>query len=217
MGRSRHHLPGVQGRTARRDGTGRAARVVHSPRRPGVDRERQMDGSYRRVEGKQPESNDQHRPELLSSIAVREARLRVRERDRDRAACRRDGRGNRARHRVHGADDPRRAPLRLTRWACSRSSLTGPPGAGKPTALEALSDALHDDDIRHASLEMDAISWAHPDLDVPAAARARPNDQCALPGGGVRPAPGFSLRSRRRRNATASWLRLTPTTTSWSG
>lgn len=42
--------------------------------------------------------------------------------------------------------------------------LTGPPGAGKSTTLEALSDALHDDDIHHASLEMDAISWAHPDL-----------------------------------------------------
>ncbi len=42
--------------------------------------------------------------------------------------------------------------------------LTGPPGAGKSTTLEALSDALHDDDIHHASLEMDAITWAHPNL-----------------------------------------------------
>jgi ABC-type iron transport system FetAB ATPase subunit len=42
--------------------------------------------------------------------------------------------------------------------------LTGPPGAGKSTALEALTDALHDDDVRHASIEIEAISWAHPGL-----------------------------------------------------
>jgi adenylylsulfate kinase-like enzyme len=42
--------------------------------------------------------------------------------------------------------------------------LTGPPGAGKSTALEALSDGLHDDDIRHAALDADAICWAHPHL-----------------------------------------------------
>jgi chloramphenicol 3-O-phosphotransferase len=42
--------------------------------------------------------------------------------------------------------------------------LTGPPGAGKSTALEALTDALHDDGLRHASIEIEAISWAHPAL-----------------------------------------------------
>jgi adenylate kinase family enzyme len=42
--------------------------------------------------------------------------------------------------------------------------LTGPPGAGKSTVLEALVDALHDDDVRHASIEVEAISWAHPGL-----------------------------------------------------
>lgn len=42
--------------------------------------------------------------------------------------------------------------------------LTGPPGAGKSTALEALTDALHDDDVRHASIEIEAISRAHPRL-----------------------------------------------------
>ena len=39
----------------------------------------------------------------------------VRECDPDRAARRRDGRADRARHLVHGADDPRRAPLKLDR------------------------------------------------------------------------------------------------------
>ena len=38
---------------------------------------------------------------------------RVRQRDRDRVACRRDGRGDRACHWVRGADDSRRAPLEL--------------------------------------------------------------------------------------------------------
>ena len=31
--------------------------------------------------------------------------------------------------------------------------LTGPPGAGKSVVLEALSDALVDDDIAHATVE----------------------------------------------------------------
>lgn len=42
--------------------------------------------------------------------------------------------------------------------------LTGPPGVGKSAALEALTDALHDDDLRHASIEVEAVAWAHPGL-----------------------------------------------------
>ena len=42
--------------------------------------------------------------------------------------------------------------------------VTGPPGAGKSTTLEALSDRLYDEDVRHASLDSDAVCWAHPPL-----------------------------------------------------
>lgn len=42
--------------------------------------------------------------------------------------------------------------------------LTGAPGAGKTTILTALSDALSDDDIPHASVEAEALRWAHPAL-----------------------------------------------------
>jgi broad-specificity NMP kinase len=42
--------------------------------------------------------------------------------------------------------------------------LTGPPGAGKTAVLEALSDALTADDIRHATVEVEAITSAHPPL-----------------------------------------------------
>jgi ribose 1,5-bisphosphokinase PhnN len=42
--------------------------------------------------------------------------------------------------------------------------LTGPPGAGKTSVLTALSDALSDDDIAHASVETEALVWTHPAL-----------------------------------------------------
>ncbi len=40
--------------------------------------------------------------------------------------------------------------------------LTGPPGAGKTSVLTALVDALSDDDIAHAALEVEALVWTHP-------------------------------------------------------
>jgi GTPase SAR1 family protein len=43
--------------------------------------------------------------------------------------------------------------------------LTGPPGSGKSSVLEALSDALVDDDIAHASVETEALTATHPPLD----------------------------------------------------
>ena len=42
--------------------------------------------------------------------------------------------------------------------------LTGPPGAGKTTVLTALSDALSDEDISHAAVEVEALVWTHPAL-----------------------------------------------------
>jgi adenylate kinase family enzyme len=42
--------------------------------------------------------------------------------------------------------------------------LTGPPGAGKTAVLTALSDALSDDDISHAAVEVEALVWTHPAL-----------------------------------------------------
>ena len=42
--------------------------------------------------------------------------------------------------------------------------LTGPPGSGKTTALQALQNALADDDIRHAAVEVEALAWSHPAL-----------------------------------------------------
>jgi adenylylsulfate kinase-like enzyme len=42
--------------------------------------------------------------------------------------------------------------------------ITGAPGSGKSRTLEALSDQLYDDDIAHACLDVDALSWAHPAL-----------------------------------------------------
>ena len=42
--------------------------------------------------------------------------------------------------------------------------VTGPPGSGKTAALTALRDALADDGIRHAVIEVEALSWAHPPL-----------------------------------------------------
>jgi adenylylsulfate kinase-like enzyme len=49
--------------------------------------------------------------------------------------------------------------------------ITGPPGSGKSTTLEALSDRLHDQDIAHACLDADALSWAHPAVSPAAQAR----------------------------------------------
>src|SRR6476619_1753908 len=43
--------------------------------------------------------------------------------------------------------------------------ITGPPGSGKSSVLEALSDQLVDEDVRHASIEIEALTSAHPALD----------------------------------------------------
>lgn len=43
--------------------------------------------------------------------------------------------------------------------------VTGAPGAGKTSVLEALSDALVVDDVRHALIETEALTSAHPALD----------------------------------------------------
>jgi hypothetical protein len=40
--------------------------------------------------------------------------------------------------------------------------VTGPPGAGKTACLIALTDALVDDKIAHATLDMDEVAWAYP-------------------------------------------------------
>jgi Ni2+-binding GTPase involved in maturation of urease and hydrogenase len=42
--------------------------------------------------------------------------------------------------------------------------LTGPPRAGKTSVLTALVDALSDDDIAHAAVEVEALVWTHPAL-----------------------------------------------------
>ena len=42
--------------------------------------------------------------------------------------------------------------------------VTGPPGAGKSSVLTALADALSDDDVRHAAVEVESVVWAHPAL-----------------------------------------------------
>ena len=43
--------------------------------------------------------------------------------------------------------------------------ITGPPGAGKTEVLAALSDLLVADDIRHAAVEVEALTSAHPPLE----------------------------------------------------
>ena len=40
--------------------------------------------------------------------------------------------------------------------------LTGPPGAGKTSVLTALHDALSDDDVAHAAIEVEMLVWEHP-------------------------------------------------------
>jgi cytidylate kinase len=42
--------------------------------------------------------------------------------------------------------------------------ITGPPGAGKTSVLTALSDVLSDDDIAHATVEVEMLAWTHPVL-----------------------------------------------------
>jgi GNAT superfamily N-acetyltransferase len=42
--------------------------------------------------------------------------------------------------------------------------LTGPPGAGKTAVLEALTDALSAEDVRHATVEVEALTSVHPPL-----------------------------------------------------
>ncbi len=42
--------------------------------------------------------------------------------------------------------------------------ITGPPGAGKTSVLTALVDALSDDDIPHAAIEVEMLAWTHPAL-----------------------------------------------------
>ena len=42
--------------------------------------------------------------------------------------------------------------------------LTGPPGAGKTSVLTALVDALSDDDVPHAAVEVEMLVWTHPSL-----------------------------------------------------
>jgi broad-specificity NMP kinase len=46
--------------------------------------------------------------------------------------------------------------------------VTGAPGAGKTAALIRLSDALIDDQIAHAAVDVDEVAWAYPfpDLDA---------------------------------------------------
>jgi broad-specificity NMP kinase len=40
--------------------------------------------------------------------------------------------------------------------------VTGPPGAGKTACLIALADALIDDEIAHAGIDVDEVAWAYP-------------------------------------------------------
>jgi cytidylate kinase len=42
--------------------------------------------------------------------------------------------------------------------------LSGPPGVGKTSVLTALVDALSDDEVVHAAIEVEMLVWAHPAL-----------------------------------------------------
>ncbi len=44
--------------------------------------------------------------------------------------------------------------------------LTGPPGSGKTAALTALLDALAEDGVPHAGVDVDEVSWAFPFPDL---------------------------------------------------
>src|SRR3954467_8403285 len=46
--------------------------------------------------------------------------------------------------------------------------LTGAAGVGKTTYLTALTDVLADDEIAHAAVDADDVSWAYPYPDVEA-------------------------------------------------
>ena len=48
--------------------------------------------------------------------------------------------------------------------------ITGAPGSGKTTYLTALTDVLADDEIPHAVLDADEVSWAYPYPDLEARA-----------------------------------------------
>ena len=67
-----------------------------------------------------------------------------------------------ARHVPRGAGHGRRSPDRLS--PVFAVVITGPPGAGKTTVLTALVDALSDDDIAHAAVEVEMLVWTHPAL-----------------------------------------------------
>jgi cytidylate kinase len=49
--------------------------------------------------------------------------------------------------------------------------ITGAPGAGKTTYLTALTDALADEEIAHAVIDADEVSWAYPYPDLKGRAR----------------------------------------------
>ena len=59
-----------------------------------------------------------------------------------------------------GAGHRRQSPGRLSRVFAV--VITGPPGAGKTSVLSALVDALSDDDIAHAAIEVEMLVWTHP-------------------------------------------------------
>ena len=44
--------------------------------------------------------------------------------------------------------------------------VTGAPGVGKTTYLTALTDVLADDEIAHATIDADEVSWAYPYPDL---------------------------------------------------
>jgi GTPase SAR1 family protein len=46
--------------------------------------------------------------------------------------------------------------------------ITGAPGCGKTTYLTALTDGLADDEIAHAAIDADDVSWAYPYPDLAA-------------------------------------------------
>jgi len=59
--------------------------------------------------------------------------------------------------------DPSRTESRLRLFsALFALVVTGPPGSGNTTVLTALQNALADDGISHAVIEVEALSWAHP-------------------------------------------------------
>src|SRR3954447_367095 len=61
-----------------------------------------------------------------------------------------------------GAGHRRQPPGRLSRVFAV--VITGPPGAGKTSVLTALVDALSDDDIAYAAVEVEVLVWTHPAL-----------------------------------------------------